>query len=220
VVEGESVSRKVTLIFGGVCSALMVVFVLIWTRSSPAPADVVETDETDVAKPAVVRSNGRQLATRRITGLSPIQDADDPDDDIVAADGGASRFASDDDGLDAAIDDLEPKVQRCYQDVLDLEPGVRGTIDVSFVLIEGNGAGRLDHVRVVDDHVDNVSLTSCIADRISEMSFDAPDADIEVTVPFEFVTDDAERDPTSPHEPDFVAPPPPPPHGERSSTGG
>jgi hypothetical protein len=107
------------------------------------------------------------------------------------------RYATDSEGIRAAIQSQIPAVKECYESWLGLNPNLEGRIVTNFAIeayAEKDGAGVVG-VNVREGGLGNEFLEGCVLSVLSNLEFEAPETGrIEVNYPFTFRTADPEEE--------------------------
>lgn len=99
------------------------------------------------------------------------------------------RYATDVDGIRAAINSQIPNIEECYESWLGLNPTLEGRIVTNFAIEAkegGDGAGVVG-VNVREGGLGNKFLEGCVLSVFSDLEFEVPaDGRMEVNYPFTF----------------------------------
>ena len=93
--------------------------------------------------------------------------------------------------IDDGIRDVLPDIRRCYQEALEVVPGLEGRVVVKFTIKELDEAGRVIKVSIKDADFDDVPMEDCILDVVESVEFDPPTGGgiVIVSYPFDFSSD-------------------------------
>jgi len=160
------------------------------TRKTPTGSDVPTTTKRRIA----------DTATDTVTLDQPAEDAavpQPPTQAEVHQDSSAKtsepplRWATDPDGIKAAIQELTPKVKQCYEgwlkatndnDALNGKILLRMTIDAQ----DEEASARMLDTRILSNELKNEFMTGCIINLTQSLRFDIPDEPVKLQLPFIF----------------------------------
>lgn len=92
--------------------------------------------------------------------------------------GGLSQAA-----IESIMKSREARIQSCYEKELQRRPGLRGMVQVRFVIGE---TGKVASTRVVRDTLSNAPVMKCILGELANLSFPEPQGGKVVTVEYPF----------------------------------
>jgi hypothetical protein len=91
-------------------------------------------------------------------------------------------------GVQAAIQAVKPKIRACYEEALAIQPGLAGTLQVTFALEQKDGRGTVVSGEIADSEMKSPFFEACVLKQIAGADFEAPTGDgvVSVTYPFHF----------------------------------
>lgn len=85
------------------------------------------------------------------------------------------------DGVDGAVHEAQGWLRYCYGRALARDPSLRGIVDLSLVVRDEGGIGRVVSVDVIDADLDDADLEECLVSKLERLAFDPPlDGDLVV----------------------------------------
>jgi TonB family protein len=124
----------------------------------------------------------------------------DPADAAAAAEGGSAEgearaesvWPASEQGIHGAMKEALPGIRRCYEQALEQDPSIAGTIVVHFVVgttDTASGLGQVLSARIDEASVEQTIMDDCLLDAMEALQFDPPaDGEMEVRYPFTFST--------------------------------
>jgi hypothetical protein len=96
-------------------------------------------------------------------------------------------------GIKGAIAEALPRIRRCYEQALAVDPQMAGTITVAFTIGTTDtaaGLGQVMSAGIADASIEQTTMDTCLLDAMESLQFDPPaDGDIEIAYPFTFSVD-------------------------------
>lgn len=138
--------------------------------------------------PAPAASNPPATETERSTEPAEPNDADqaiapaeEPEPTVWPASG---------EGIQGAMGEALPRIRRCYEQALELEPDMAGKIVVAFTIgttDTASGVGQVLDAGIADATIEQTTMDDCLLDAMEGLQFDPPaDGELEVNYPFHF----------------------------------
>ena len=91
------------------------------------------------------------------------------------------------DGIQAAVQSVMPEIWDCYHSWAQQQAGLGGSINFSFVIAANDtGVGAIQKIGIVDGGLGHTALDGCVLNVMSELTFEAPSAPLNVTYPMMF----------------------------------
>lgn len=104
-------------------------------------------------------------------------------------DGPPPRYAPDQEGIRDAVRASLPELKTCYEEWLKLQPGLAGTLRVSFTIAaaeEGGEDAEVRDVRLQDSTLGHLLMEGCAQAVLADLAFAAPESPVDVTYPLAF----------------------------------
>ena len=76
------------------------------------------------------------------------------------------------------------QIRHCYEQLIQRQPGVRGKVEVGFIIVAD---GRVGDAKIISSNMDNSNFKNCILSRISNLKFPKPRGGAKVDVKYPFV---------------------------------
>lgn len=118
------------------------------------------------------------------------QDDEEPVDPLpdVVADIELTVWPLGREGIQGAVGEVIPAIQRCYQDALTEIPDLAGKLSVSFEVGDVDGIGKVTDAWIEDDQLRDGPMSDCVEDSMRALQFDPPEGggSMSVTYPIVF----------------------------------
>lgn len=114
-------------------------------------------------------------------------DAEDPVPDVVA-DLEITVWPLGREGIQGAVREVIPGIQRCYEDALLEVPDLAGKLSVGFEVGDVDGMGKVRDAWIEDDQLRDGPMSDCVEDAMRALQFDPPEGGgtMSVTYPIVF----------------------------------
>jgi len=94
--------------------------------------------------------------------------------------------------VQAAVREVLPALQRCYESSLKMKADSRGVVRVAFTLQASDGGGSLKDAEILDSDLANPVADACLLDVVAAAHFPIPEGkgEVRVTYPFRLESGD------------------------------
>jgi len=89
--------------------------------------------------------------------------------------------------IDDGVREVMPELLGCYQDALEVVPGLDGRLTAKFTISNEEGVGRIMKAEIIDADFDDVPMEECILDTLEDVDFPSTGGGIVIVrYPFNF----------------------------------
>ena len=112
------------------------------------------------------------------------------------------RFSPDREGIQAAVRESRPKLRECYEGWLKTDGKLGGTLKLTFTIAPpkpgespegGDAIAVIRDVAVMHSELGNMAMEGCALNAMTDLQFDAPEAEMVVNYPLVFEADSGDE---------------------------